>query len=148
MARFWSKVEVGANSDCWNWRGGSTGFGYGRFRLGGELRSPHRIAFEMANGSIPEGPGYHGIVVMHRCDNPACCNPAHLSLGTMSDNVRDMDAKGRRPKTRSITVSEGTVAAILRDPRPHRIVAEAHGVSKTYVGALKRGERRAIPLDP
>ncbi len=69
--------------------------GYGRFKIHGVLYSPHRIAYQIANGPIPKCDGYHGHVVMHTCDNRACCNPAHLLLGTQKDNVADMDAKGR-----------------------------------------------------
>lgn len=52
----------------------------------------HRVAWESANGPIPAC-----LMVCHRCDNPACCNPSHLFLGTNRDNVDDMVAKGRAP---------------------------------------------------
>jgi hypothetical protein len=48
------------------------------------------------NGPIPDGAW-----VLHRCDNPPCCNPAHLFLGDAAANVADMVAKGRhRPRGR------------------------------------------------
>lgn len=50
----------------------------------------HRVMWEHLNGPVPPG-----LVVMHTCDNRACCNPDHLTLGTQADNVRDMMAKGR-----------------------------------------------------
>lgn len=149
MARFWAKVKVGSPSQCWPWLGGANEQGYGRFRTGSSrtgapLLSPHRVAWEMANGPIPERPEYHGAAVMHRCDNPRCCNWRHLKLGTQADNVLDMDVKGRRVSRSKITLSLELITAVIADPRPHREVAAAYGLSKTHVGALKRGDRRKL----
>lgn len=55
-----------------------------------KLRKTHRVAWELAYGPIPSG-----MAVLHRCDNPPCCNAEHLFLGTQGDNVRDMVAKNR-----------------------------------------------------
>jgi hypothetical protein len=93
--RFWRLVDKRASGDCWPWKGGASSEGYGRFKRDGRLALAHRVAYADGNGGIPEGPGYHGFVVMHSCDNPTCCNPAHLSLGTARDNARDMARKGR-----------------------------------------------------
>jgi hypothetical protein len=76
--------------DCMVWRGARNGCGYGAKRIGGKVRSTHRLAWEWANGTIPDG-----MCVLHRCDNPPCCNPSHLFLGTVADNNRDRKAKGR-----------------------------------------------------
>lgn len=89
--RFWSKVEVGSADECWLWRGGMSGGGYGMFRFGGSMTSAHRVAYILCVGEIPDG---H--VVMHTCDNRLCCNPAHLRHGTQKDNITDMIAKGRQ----------------------------------------------------
>lgn len=72
---------------CWIWTGPTNNHGYGRF---GGSRYAHRVSYQLAHGPIPPG-----MVVLHRCDNPPCVNPDHLSLGTQRDNVRDMVTKGR-----------------------------------------------------
>lgn len=91
MRRFWSKVAVGDVRSCWPWRGAMRG-GYGLFRIGQRVFSAHRVAFAFSRGRRAPA----GLVVMHACDNPPCCNPRHLRLGTKADNNRDRDAKGRQ----------------------------------------------------
>lgn len=69
---------------CWVWTGWLTPDGYGKFNLRGKKTAAHRFSYARAHGSIPAGK-----VVRHRCDNPACVNPAHLQLGSQTENVRD-----------------------------------------------------------
>lgn len=91
--RFWAKVRVTGPDDCWEWAAGRSKHGYGRvdFHYPGKTsRIASRVAWEMTHGPIPDG-----LHVLHECDNPPCCNPAHLFLGTHLDNVRDMHRKGR-----------------------------------------------------
>lgn len=76
---------------CLEWSGVTNRRGYGRLQVQGRMVLTHRLAWELANGSIPEG-----MNVLHRCDNPPCCDPEHLFLGTQKDNVADMIAKGRK----------------------------------------------------
>lgn len=83
--RFWSRVDVGAPNACWEWQGARDSFGYGQAR-----EATHRTAWALTHGPIPSG-----MCVCHRCDNPPCCNPDHLFLGTRADNNRDRHAKGR-----------------------------------------------------
>ena len=89
--RFWTKVERRADGECWPWTARCDDAGYGSFKVARRLVKAHRIAWELTHGMI--GDGLH---VCHHCDNPPCCNPAHLFVGTRSDNMRDMAAKGRK----------------------------------------------------
>lgn len=75
---------------CIEWKGSRDGCGYGRRWVDGKNRSAHRVAWEEARGSIPDG-----LHVLHHCDNPPCYNVDHLFLGTHLDNMHDMAAKGR-----------------------------------------------------
>jgi hypothetical protein len=89
--RFWSRVDTsGGLWACWPWTRGRNGAGYGLISQQHRDVSAHRLSWELANGPIPPG-----LYVCHTCDNPPCCNPSHLFLGTPTDNVRDMYAKGR-----------------------------------------------------
>lgn len=93
--RLWSKVQKGEPDQCWPWTAAKSNFGHGRFKVDGKLYLPHRLIYALTKGPITNAEEHHGTVVMHSCDNPACCNPAHLSLGRQVDNVADMAAKGR-----------------------------------------------------
>lgn len=88
--RFWSRVDRRGPDECWPWTGSRNPAGYGAFSRGGKRSNTHRVAWEMTHGPIPGR-----LHVLHACDNPPCCNPAHLSLGTHEDNMADMVAKGR-----------------------------------------------------
>ena len=89
VARFWAKIEKCENG-CWEWTGVRNWMGYGRVSRAGRITSAHRIAYELSVAAIPDG-----LSVLHRCDNPPCCNPDHLFVGTVRDNAKDAVAKGR-----------------------------------------------------
>lgn len=96
IARFWSNVDKSAASGCWTWTLGLNQKGYGRFKANGQSLISHRVAWFIANRCLPGTKDGQRLCVCHACDVRTCCNPSHLFLGTDSDNVRDMDNKGRR----------------------------------------------------
>lgn len=134
------------DGSCLLWCGAMHPRGYGLIRKAGKWSKAYRVSYEIHHGAIPDG-----MVVMHSCDQPGCINPAHLSIGTQRDNVRDMISKGRdnrlsgeRHPHAKLTVEE--VAEIRRRyiPRKHGCGAGAlameFGVSKQTVQAILVGE--------
>lgn len=88
---FWDRVAIGEPDECWIWQAGRSSDGYGVFKVGpGTRASSHRVAWALHNQAEPRKAH-----VCHTCDNPLCCNPGHLFLGTARDNMADKVKKGR-----------------------------------------------------
>lgn len=106
-SRFWSRVKICGESECWPWTGRVNWAGYGSFSAAGKEWRSNRLAWMFTRGPLERHEH-----VLHRCDNPSCCNPAHLFLGDPSVNAKDRDSKGRGvpPKRR---VGEETTGAKL-----------------------------------
>lgn len=90
VTRLFAKIERRGANECWLWKGGVVPKGYGCFLLDGRQTYAHRAVYSLLVAPIPAG-----MLVCHTCDNPGCCNPAHLWVGSCQDNIRDMHAKGR-----------------------------------------------------
>lgn len=130
---------------CWEWVGGAVD-GYGRIGVGsrtdGSKRTErtHRLAWMLINGPIPAGK-----IVCHTCDNRRCCNPAHLWLGTIAENLRDMDEKGRRVNTphpgerngRAVLTAE-QVAHIRDSDEMGTSLARKFGVHKSTIYSIRK----------
>ena len=90
LNRFWEKVDVRGQDDCWEWLGCKSGGGYGNFSINRKSYVASRVMYTLYFDKIPDG-----MFVSHKCDNPSCVNPNHLFIGTANDNNQDRSRKGR-----------------------------------------------------
>lgn len=144
IARFWAKVDTSGGPDaCWPWMGSRTKGGYGEMSIDGEVTYMHRFAWAVLTGSAPVN---H---VLHRCDNPPCCNPAHLFLGTPADNAADKVAKGRQQRGERAGVAKLRDADVLIIKQRLAAgengaqLAREYGVTKGTISHIKTGYIRA-----
>lgn len=137
--RFWSRVSVEADDECWEWDEGRDSYGYGTFRMSGQLEKAHRMSWCFLESDIPEGMG-----VLHSCDNPPCVNPAHLFLGTQISNIQDAINKGRgvvisgEKNINASLIAEDVVEirAIYADGLASQyMLSEMFGVCQTTIGS-------------
>ena len=141
--RFEEKVYADPNCGCWLWGGTVGSGGYGTIGLGGKGQGnalAHRIAYELHNGSIPDG-----LHVMHKCDNRWCVNPAHLSVGTPADNLRDMREKGRAVYVKgerhgSAKLTEAAVLDIRTKRLSQHSFARLYGVDQSTISDVQTGK--------
>lgn len=87
--RFWKKVIKKGPDECWPWIGYRTPLGYGMIGYNKTIIPASRASWLLHHGELPD------VLVCHRCDHPWCVNPAHLFIGTFTDNNRDRAQKGR-----------------------------------------------------
>lgn len=132
---FWLRVERRGDDECWPWQGASVKFGYGHvYHQNVYLGTSNRIALELSLGrSLGDG-----MFACHRCDNPPCCNPAHLFEGTARDNAMDAARKGRLRPPDNRGIRHGMAKLSEAD------VAEIRSLRKRGVPALDIAERFGI----
>jgi hypothetical protein len=95
--RFWSKVKIGNDDECWEWQG-STHKGYGKIKIENKWETAHRIAWELSRKRKILDKKEIG----HHCDKPLCCNPKHLFLCTHQGNMNDMVRKCRQKQAKGV----------------------------------------------
>ncbi len=143
--RFWGKVEQGTPDECWPWSASRYLSGYGQFRKGSKGFYAHRLAYWFASGPYDEH-----LCICHHCDNPPCCNPRHLYLGTRADNNRDRGQRRRGKEHRqngeandNAKLEESDVRAIiaaLSVGETQTSVASRFGIKQPQVSRIARRE--------
>jgi hypothetical protein len=143
----WSaRVDRSGGPDaCWPYTGSCDAAGYGSAKVDGKSVGTHRLAYQEANGPIPSD-----VFVLHRCDNPPCCNPTHLFAGDQQANMDDMTSKGRGRTVAHRGEDNGYTTLTVADVRALRVavqrgesqrrVAQRFGVSQPTVSRIVRGK--------
>jgi len=145
--RFWPRVDVRGDDECWEWVG-SRSQGYGQIGIGGGIGRAHRVAWLLVNELEP---ATFRALVLHRCHNRACCNHAHLYAGTHADNNRDMMVAGRfrngwRPMFTDRTALEIRARYAAGGTSYRRLAAE-YGRDFRVIGRLITGKTyRHLPM--
>jgi hypothetical protein len=117
------------DGSCWRWLGSFYPGGYGKVHVNRVAFGAHVIMYRLFH---PEADTY--LSVLHTCDNKWCVNPKHLFLGTHSENMRDMQLKGRGNTTK---VAPNTVKKIRESPLSCRAAGRKFGLSKAQISKIR-----------
>jgi hypothetical protein len=158
--RFWNNIDKNGRinesipeykhlSQCWSWVGAKNRYGYGVFGVDGKIIGAHRFSFWLHNPSFDINDTK--LCVLHKCDNPECCEHAHLFLGSMGDNMRDKEEKGRgrQPKGEKNGRAKLTETQIreIREKYEnekkitYQKIADEYGVTQTTIGDIINNKR-------
>jgi len=145
--RFWAKVDRSQLSPggCWIWTAAKNEHGYGKVSVGGRMGRPeksHRVSLMLSGVDVTDR------LVLHRCDNPPCVNPAHLYVGDHKKNTADMISRGRyrgggkhrgseHPSSLLNEKQVRTIRTMLASGLQPATVAEHFGISSSHVSMIK-----------
>ncbi len=141
-AAFWRLVDKRGPDECWPWQGGMKSKTvpnqmYGVYGIRGTQRNASRVAWMFTHGEPAKG-----LDVCHTCDNPRCCNPAHLWLGTEADNSHDKLRKGRDPTPVLTPVQVREIRELL-GKLARREIAAQYKVKTGVIANLAQGRTYA-----
>jgi len=139
ISRFLAKIDIQEKENCWDWTGSLTG-GYGCFRVGGrkgKVYKATRLLWRLVHGTDPSNQ-----IICHTCDNPKCCNPSHLFLGSDLTNARDKETKkrGNHPRGEqqgAAKLTESEVTEIFLSHDPVKTLCKRFGVSRGAIDGIQ-----------
>jgi hypothetical protein len=148
----WLKVDKKNKDECWHWLGQVTKSGYGRVRFNGGRFYAHRVIYWLTNPNeielaAPKIDRDTKGFLLHKCDNPICCNPSHLFVGSQLDNIRDRDSKNRHadfsgdknPNSKFTKDEVEKMKQENKNGKTAKFLAQEQGVSYSCMQRLLRG---------
>lgn len=142
----WKHIIKGSEGDCWPCIcKGQDRQGHKLFGVLGKKYYAHRLVYELEKGEIPEG-----MLIMHLCNNPSCCNPKHLELGTKSQNTKQAYAHNPNLRIARLGHNNGRskltaeqITDIRASSDSHESAALRHHVSPSTISRIRDGKRYA-----
>lgn len=136
--------KSGGEDECWPFTGATTGGGYGHIMVDTVMKAVHRVAYEEAYGSIPDG-----LLILHSCDNPPCANPAHLRAGTLQDNMDDKVIRNRQYRGRGELAKNSKLTSqdvreihsLFAKGASRKDLASMFGVGRSNIEFILNGQR-------
>lgn len=120
-------------SRCWPFTGALSSNGRPYFRCGGKMTLAYRLVYELTTGEQ-----LGKLVVRHKCDNPICCNPAHLESGTHKENMKDMRDRERHGLPHHAV---NAIRKLAGEDRTHQEIAELYGLGRSTVTEIVSGKK-------
>lgn len=139
IKKLFNGLKINKNTQCWEWQKGKTN-GYGEITFNYKTYLVHRLMWQIFYGPIPNHDSYHGLCILHKCDNRKCCNPNHLFIETAGDNNRDRAQKGRGingEQHKLSKLNEEDIQLIRKSSLSSRQVAKIINVSPTLIKNIR-----------